>query len=84
MRGAAALLVVAVTLLPGARAEPECPAVTEQPPNAPGVYLVLNPLAPDAEVWLESNGYPGLQRQPCAPQVGSKSVPADTHLVEMA
>ena len=83
MRGVAAFLV-ALSLLPTARAEPSCSAVTEQPPNALGVYLVLNPFAPDAEVWLESNGYPGLQRQPCSKDPGDDPTPADTHVIDLA
>lgn len=83
MRGVPAVLV-ALSLLPTARAEPSCPAVTEQTPNALGIYLVLNPLTPDAELWLESNGYPGLQRQPCQRDPGDDPTPADTHVVDLA
>lgn len=80
MRGAA-LLVVALALLPPARADPDCAAVTEQPPNAAGAYLVLDPLRSGEQVWMEGNEYPGLQRQPCLAQDGTTTLGPDTQLV---
>ena len=79
-----ALLLVALSVTATARAAaPLCSAVTEQPPNASGTYLVLRPVG-NADLYLETNDEPGLQRQPCEPTLDAVPVPADTLLVEVA
>lgn len=58
------LALAGVVLAPGAIATPpSCASITEQPPGT-GVYTVVVP--PFLyEIWIEDNGYPGLQRQSC-------------------
>lgn len=72
--------MVATTLLPGAMALPACDAATEQPPSESGTYLVLD-VPRNTEVWAESNGVPGLQRQACEREPGVVAGP-DTQLLE--
>ena len=83
MRSVAVLPLVALSLMSTAQAAPECAAVTEQPPNALGAYLVVTPIG-NVDVYLESNGEPGLQRQPCERAGTLETVPADTLLVDVA
>lgn len=75
-------LLVAVGLAPLAQAATYCSQVTDQPPNALGVYVVLDPLRGGVETWTESNGYPGLQRQPCVRDDTKAQASPDTHLLE--
>ncbi|HWH08091.1 MAG TPA: hypothetical protein VNX21_02760 [Candidatus Thermoplasmatota archaeon] len=81
MRLLAPLLVV-VGLAPVAQAATFCSQVTEQPPNALGTYVVLDPLRSGTEAWTESNGYPGLQRQPCVRDDTLALIGPDTQLLE--
>lgn len=56
--------LLALPFAPTASAEADCAAVTEQPPNATGIYVIVDVMH-GSETWMENNGYPGLQRQPC-------------------
>lgn len=73
----ASLLVATTTLAPTALAAPTCLAVTEQPENPLGVYVIQSPL----QVWLEGNSEPGLQRQVCERANGALA-PTDTFLLD--
>lgn len=74
------LLALAVVAVPAARAAPACSAVTDQPPNAAGVYV----LAQSWEVWLEGNGAPGLQRQACERDDTQAQTGSDTFILDAA
>ncbi|HWH08092.1 MAG TPA: hypothetical protein VNX21_02765 [Candidatus Thermoplasmatota archaeon] len=74
-------LLVALALLcaPVVRGAPACAAVTDQPPNPAGLYVL-----PQAwEVWLESNAEPGLQRQACERPDLANAGP-DTFVLDLA
>lgn len=75
--------VIVVLLVPTATAAPPaCSAVTEQPSNVLGLYVVLAPPA-NSELWAESNGVSGLQRRSCTLEDGITVVGADTPLLEV-
>lgn len=82
MRPILALGLIATLGVPFAAADPlACSDVTEREDSPTGIYVLLDPPRP-AEAWAESNGVPGLQRQPCEFAPGDVRG-ADTQLVEV-